>query len=312
MNKYKSAFLGHIIADALGVPVEFNSRSSLRGNPVTSMRAYGTHHQPAGTWSDDSSMMLATLDSLKQGYNPDDIMDKFAAWMIDSEYTPYGEVFDIGIATSAAMMRYFKDQDTKKCGGITEWDNGNGSLMRILPVCLYGYEWEKSGELSEAQVLSRIHEVSGLTHNHLRSKIGCGLYYFCVGAILDGQGSLSERLQVGMTRGFAFYEQAEENLHELSFYDRLRDLTAFAELDEDEIRSSGYVVDTLEAVIWCLLNTDSYCECALTAVNLGDDTDTVGAIAGGLAGLWYGYDAIPEEWIRVIARREWIEELCGE
>ena len=108
-TQIKSGIMGLVVADALGVPVEFMDRKALSQNPVTFMRAYGTHHQPAGTWSDDSSMMLATLDSLKQGYNPDDITDKFAAWLIESEYTPYGEVFDIGIATSAAMMRYFKD-----------------------------------------------------------------------------------------------------------------------------------------------------------------------------------------------------------
>lgn len=309
MNKHKSAFLGHIVADALGVPVEFNSRSSLRQNPVISMRAYGTHHQPAGTWSDDSSMMLATLDSLKQGYDLDDMMLRFAAWMIDNEYSPHGELFDIGIGTRMAIIRWVETRDVRTCGGDSAQNNGNGSLMRILPVCLYGREWEQSGELSEAEVVSRIHEVSGLTHNHLRSKIACGLYYFCVKSILDGQGSLAERLQAGMTHGFTYYEQSEANMYDLSFYDRLRDLAAFAEVDEDEIRSSGYVVDTLEAVIWCLLNTDSYRECVLKAVNLGDDTDTVGAIAGGLAGLWYGYDAIPEEWLEVIVRRKWIEEM---
>jgi len=309
MNQYKSALMGLIVADALGVPVEFNSRDSLRQNPVNSMRAYGTHQQPVGTWSDDSSMTLATLDSLKQGYYLDDMMDRFAAWKNENEYSPHGDLFDIGLGTWKAIDRWVEDRDVKTCGGDSAQNNGNGSLMRMLPVCLYGYEWEKSGELSETEVISRIHEVSGLTHNHLRSKIACGLYYFCVKAILDGKGSLSERLYIGMNRGFAFYERSEECVHELCYYDRLRNLTSFAELGEDGIRSSGYVVDTLEAVIWCLLNTDSYRECVLKAVNLGEDTDTVGAIAGGLAGLWYGEEAIPKEWLDVIVRREWIEEM---
>jgi ADP-ribosylglycohydrolase len=256
-------------------------------------------------------MTLATLDSLnKNKYDLNDMMYRFALWMTKNRYTPHRETFDIGIGTSSAIIRWLKDRDVTTCGGNTEWDNGNGSLMRILPVCLYGYRWEKTGELSEAEVISRIHEVSGLTHNHLRSKIACGLYYFCIKAILDELGTLAERLKVGMTHGFAFYEQCEGAVSELGFYNRLRNLTEFAEVGEKEIRSSGYVVDTLEAVVWCLLNTDSFAACVLKAVNLGDDTDTVGAIAGGLAGLWYGHEAIPKEWRDVIVRRKWIEQLC--
>ena len=95
-------------------------------------------------------------------------------------------------------------------------------------------------------------------------------------------------------------------------YRRLRDLSAFNNLLDGEIKSSGYVVHTLEAAIWCLLNTDSYSECVLLAVNLGDDTDTVGAVAGGLAGLAYGAENIPAKWIDVIARKEWINDLCND
>ena len=84
----------------------------------------------------------------------------------------------------------------------------------------------------------------------------------------------------------------------------------FSEVPESQIQSSGYVVDTIEAAIWSLITTDSFKNCELKAVNLGDDTDTIGAIAGGLAGLFYGYDGIPKEWLEVIQRREWIEDLC--
>ena len=96
----------------------------------------------------------------------------------------------------------------------------------------------------------------------------------------------------------------------LTFYDRLLDPDAFAVIARDNIESSGYVVDTLEAAVWCLLNEDSFDKSLLLAVNLGEDTDTVGAVAGGLAGLYYGYEAIPEKWLSVIKRREWIEQMC--
>ena len=129
-------------------------------------------------------------------------------------------------------------------------------------------------------------------------------------SILAGKGTLNDRLQVGLNTGFTFYEQYLADHENLEYYGRLRDLSSFALLPEDSIRSSGYVVDALEAAVWCLVNADSFETALLKAVNLGDDTDTVGAIAGGLAGLYYGYDTIPAEWLAAIQRREWIEGLC--
>ena len=101
----------------------------------------------------------------------------------------------------------------------------------------------------------------------------------------------------------------EEVAHEKEKYGRLWDVAAFQQLDENEIKSSGYVVDTLEAAIWCFMNTDTYKDCVLKAVNLGEDTDTVAAVAGGLAGLYYGIEAIPQEWMNILPKKEWIDEL---
>jgi ADP-ribosylglycohydrolase len=136
-NMYLDGIMGLVVGDALGVPVEFEEREELRARPVKFMEGYGTYELPAGSWSDDSSMALATLDSLRNGYNPDDIMQKFVAWSENGEYTPYGECFDIGTGTSDAIWRYMQNKDIHTCGGRKESDNGNGSLMRILPICLY-------------------------------------------------------------------------------------------------------------------------------------------------------------------------------
>jgi ADP-ribosylglycohydrolase len=126
---------------------------------------------------------------------------------------------------------------------------------------------------------------------------------------LDRQGLPLERLQEGINNAYIYYRKDIQNLKELNHYNRLIDLHQFQNIPENEIKSSGYVVDTLEAAVWCMINTSSYAECVLKAVNLGDDTDTVAAIAGGLAGLYYGYDNIPTEWLNVIQKREWIEKL---
>ena len=310
-NIWKDGMLGLIVGDALGVPVEFMSRTELMKNPVTGMREYGTHHQPMGTWSDDSSMALAELDSIRTVGTIDytDMMERFSSWCMHGKYTPFGEVFDIGIATSRALMNYAKGIAPLESGGKTEWDNGNGSLMRILPVCLYLFERQKKVCTSENESIYMIHAVSALTHAHVRSQIACGIYYFLVKAILEEEGSLENRLQKGMDRAYQYYRQDLSNHRELENYKRLADLSEFKENPKEGIKSSGYVVDTLEAAVWCLLHSHSYKETVLMAVNLGEDTDTIGAVAGGLAGLYYKEEGIPKEWLQVLQRREWIEEV---
>ena len=310
-NIWKDGMLGLIVGDALGVPVEFMSRTELMKNPVTGMREYGTHHQPRGTWSDDSSMALAELDSIRTVGTIDytDMMERFSRWCMYGEYTPFGEVFDIGIATSRALMNYAKGIAPLESGGKTEWDNGNGSLMRILPVCLYLFERHKKVCTSENESIYMIHAVSALTHAHVRSQMACGIYYFLVKAILEEEGSLENRLQKGMDRAYQYYRQDLSNHRELENYKRLADLSEFKENPKEGIKSSGYVVDTLEAAVWCLLHSHSYKETVLMAVNLGEDTDTIGAVAGGLAGLYYKEEGIPQEWTQVLQRREWIEEV---
>lgn len=310
---YLSGMLGLITGDALGVPAEFKSRDYLKKNPVTCMEGYGSHYQEAGTWSDDSSMALATLESLQRGFNLEDIMNNFVAWSHEERFTPRGTIFDIGGATRRSIRRYERDHNVYTCGEDNPNSNGNGSLMRILPLCIYA-DQEEQKEMTTDEAVKMIHEVSALTHAYPVSLIGCGLYYFCVKAILHETGSLAERLQNGIDRGMDFYNDPKwEEKYSVWFrfhYELIPDLDQLRVTDEDQIKSGGYVVDTFTAALWCLLNTDTYANCVLKAVNLGNDTDTTAAVAGGLAGLFYGYDRIPKDWIEMLARRDEIENLC--
>ena len=182
--------------------------------------------------------------------------------------------------------------------------------MRIMPACLYAYEKVTGKAWDLKQALECVHQVSALTHNHLRSKMACGIYLFMIKNIIEGSGSLSERLQNGIDDAMEFYHEDILNFVELVHYTRLLDLKEFVMCEEDSIKSSGYVVDSLEAAIWSLITTDSLEECLLKAVNLGDDSDTVGAIAGGLATLFYGYDSVPKEWREQIIKEKEILALC--
>ena len=114
----------------------------------------------------------------------------------------------------------------------------------------------------------------------------------------------------GTDDGLKYYGRDISNLTEMAYLGRLFHLFEFKDVPEEQIKTSGYVIDSIEAAVWCLITTDSYKECMLKAVNLGDDTDTVAAIAGGLAGLYYGYEEIPKDWLAVIKKREWIEGMC--
>ena len=310
-NIWKSGIYGLVVGDAMGVPVEFTSGEDRKIDPVTDMIGYGTYNQPEGTWSDDSSMALATLVSIRDKGEIDykDIMERFHDWCMYGAYTPFDEVFDIGIATSRAIMKYSNGAKPLESGGKTEWDNGNGSLMRILPVCLYIVEQQKYKKLSDGEAIDIIHNCSALTHAHLRSKIACGIYYFLVKAVLNKDGELIERLQQGVDNAFKYYGESTES--ELDNYNRLISLSEFKDTPENQIKSTGYVVYTLEAAIWCLVNSSSYEEVILKAVNLGDDTDTVAAITGGLAGLYYGYDNIPDKWKSKLQKRDWIDSLLN-
>lgn len=282
MPKEYNGIMGLVVGDAVGVPAEFKTRDYYK---ITDMQGYGTYDQPPGTWSDDSSMTLATVESVARlgKIDPTDIMKNFLRWT-EGEFTPYGEMFDIGRTTRNAIQRYAQGVPVDKCGSAGERDNGNGSLMRILPLAFTDCD----------DIM--IDAVSSLTHAHEISKIACRIYVHTARKLLKG-------------------EELETILDAMAHEPLFERLPLLKTLERNEIKSTGYVVDTLEAALWCILHSNSYRECILLAVNLGEDTDTVAAVAGGLAGIIYGVDGekgIPEDWIIKIERKEWITELCKE
>ena len=173
-EKVKAVILGHAVADALGVPVEFCSRDELVKKPITDMIGFGTYPYPEGSWSDDTSMSLCTLESLTLGMvNYDDIMINFGKWYYDDDFTPTGEMFDVGNTCSTAIDNYFvKKKPINLCGLDNEHSNGNGSLMRIHPFALMAAYNRKT----HCDWENIIEQASSLTHAHERSKLACKIY----------------------------------------------------------------------------------------------------------------------------------------
>ena len=266
--KVKDEIIGLLIGDALGVPVEFISRDEIKKNPVTDMRGYGTYNQPEGTWSDDTAMVLATMHSIvkKQGIDYDDIMDRFTKWLFDSKYMQGDKTFDCGITTSTAINNYYFDEIPaleSGCSGVR--DNGNGSLMRILPLAYIKNIDYKT-----------IENISGLTHAHKRSKIACVLYVEIAKSMIENNTlSIKEHIEKASDKIKEYYKDSAELKHFEKIFNN----------DLDDISGKGYVIYTFECVVHCLLTTESYRDAVLKAVNIGGDTDTNAAICGGLAGI---------------------------
>ncbi len=289
-----AAIIGSIVGDALGVPVEFMSRESLREAPVVGMRAYGTHRQPAGTWSDDTSLMLCLAESLVEagGIDFHDQASRFVSWMHDAHWTPHGEVFDIGNATGQAIDRLSAGIEPIDAGPSGENHCGNGSLMRILPVGLYLAYADRQERADAASLCGR------LTHGHPRCQLACVMFTEVVACLVRGE-SIQQSLDAGR-------DVLEEHLvgrfpEEAKAFERLLS-PSLSELPEDEVSSSGYVIHCLEASLWCTPRAESFRDGVLAAVNLGSDTDTTGAVAGALLGLRFGSDQLPSEWTASLAR----------
>ena len=238
--KIKDGICGFAVGDALGVPVEFSSRETLQKNPVKTMTGYGTYNMPPGTFSDDTSMTLATISSIcnKKAIDYEDIQSEFLEWLINGKYTQYEKTFDYGNTTYEALLRFKNGFEALNCGGTSERDNGNGSLMRILPlafICDIDYE--------------TIENVSGLTHGHLRSKIACVFYVELAKSMLSSNLTIKKHVKIASDKIRKHYKGSKE----LEHFERI-----FNNNLKDNINSSGYVIDTLESVVYCLESTDSY------------------------------------------------------
>ena len=291
--------MGVAVGDALGVPVEFKKRGTFH---VTGMQGYGTHHQPPGTWSDDTSLTLALADGLlPEEVNLEGVARRFTEWYDKAAYTAHGKVFDVGNATAEAIKRLKKGVAPEKAGGSGERDNGNGSLMRIAPLAFYMF-----GIRSAEERFRIVREVSSITHAHEWSVAACYIYV-----------EMLNKLRMGRKKKAAYTELREDFAHGVPFISKatlgkfvwilVNDIST---LPEEEIRSSGFVIDTLEAAFWCFMTTDNYEDAVLKAVNLGDDTDTTGAVTGALAGLAYGLDSIPQEWRNQLAASDEVRRIA--
>ena len=299
-NQYLGAIIGHAVGDAMGFPTEFSKREELLQNPVIEMIDSPDVGQPAGSWSDDTAMVIATIDSFiqKKYFDYKDIMDKWVKWISKSEYTPTGVAFDIGRTCLKAIKKYCNGTAPLQCGSTSINENGNGSLMRILPVALYAY----SKKLDDTSIRKLTDEVSSLTHAHEVSRLGCYIYVQFIISLLKGFAK-EDSYRYIQNLDYSAYDKNAINLYGRILNEKIEGQIL------DNIKSSGYIVDTLESAMWIFMNAQHYKEAIIASTNIGGDTDTIGAIVGSMAGIYYGFENIPSNWLDKLQRRDYLMEL---
>ena len=303
-NLNKDILLGTAIGDALGLPVQFLDREVIAKNPVTTMEGLDQFNIPAGTWSDNTSLSFCLAESLCNGYDLNDIINKFTKWMYEDYWTPANETFDINYINYFTIVNLRNNGSPHIAGINNKRGNSDGSLMRILPLVPYILNMEEENRFRI------IKEISSLTYRHSGSILAC--IALCEFAIQYINLQLVEEAYQAMQQTILQLLKKEMFIEEDIPFKRLVGLSyeEFKAIELKDIHSTEYVIDTLEASLWCIFNTTNYKDAVLKAVNLGDDTDTVGAITGGLAGIIYGYDTIPSEWLEVLAKKDDIIELA--
>lgn len=301
-NRVRGMIYGLIVGDALGVPYEFNNRGAFE---CKGMSGYGTYNQPKGSWSDDSSLTLITIEHINKGTTLNTLMDDYVKFVYEGYMTPNKECFDVGNTTMRAIEnRKYLKREGVECGLKGVVSNGNGSLMRISPVVVKTIEEDDINNK-----LNIVRSYSSLTHRNEISILGCLIYILVLEEII--RGVLKEDI---LNKVYNKLLGIKEDKY-LNCLDEIY-LNIFngdvKEYKECYIRSDGYIKNTLEASLWIFLNSNEYRDSVLKAINLGGDTDTIGAVSGSLLGCYYGLGSINKDWVLELIGIEGIQKVVDE
>ncbi len=288
-ERYRGCLLGLATGDALGAPVEGAPRGSFR--PLTDMVGAGPYGLPRGTWTDDTSLALCLGESLVEqgGFDPADQMCRYLRWLDDGYMSCASAAFGIGSTTRSALEA-FRETGDPFSGPTDPQTAGNGSIMRYAPLALYYFPDRELIQHYSA-------DSSRTTHGAEECVDACRLL-----------GDVLFRALSGGTKDEMLFGKVPDLVGSPTMCEMARG--DYAAKSADEIRGSGYVVESLEAALWCFHRTETFRDAVLEAVNLGNDTDTTGAICGQIAGAFYGESGIPPEWLGRLEKREMVDSLA--
>ena len=288
------ALWGSVVGDALGVPAEFMDRADLDRQPICKMVGGGHHGQPAGTWSDDTTLTLIACRWTPYGLPSCRFLQDALSWLEAGSWSAHGQCFDVGTTTRQAILSRFLCPDQATWGITGDQASGNGSLMRNLPVAL----WHR-GE-HPTNLIAAARRSSAISHAEPLCQDACAIHALIVAGLCRGQTARQATREAVLA-----LQSTGSQIHPaLSL---VGDFSVFS-ASRDQIRSDGFVASTIEAALWCLDRYSTFQDAVLAAVNLGHDSDTTAAVVGGLAGLIHGNQAIPVQWIEELANRQLLTE----
>lgn len=289
LSRFRGALLGLACGDAVGTTVEFKRRGTFE--LVTDMLGGGPFGLAPGEWTDDTSMALCLATSLVEcdGFNPNDQMDRYARWMREGYLSSNGACFDVGLTVSRALREY-RNSGNPFSGPTAQNTAGNGCLMRLAPVPMFYFG-------SRQAAIDFSGESSRTTHGASECVEACRLF-----------GAMMHSAISGIAKDGILLDHGLDNFNSPGITAIANGV--YASKTVERISGSGYVVESLEAALWCFYHTDSFRDAVITAANLGHDADTTAAICGQLAGGFYGEQGIPEEWLQRLALSEMIGTLA--
>jgi ADP-ribosyl-[dinitrogen reductase] hydrolase len=287
-NRKIGSLVGLAIGDAVGTTVEFEIRGNFE--PVTDMMGGGPFRLNAGEWTDDTSMALCLAHSLvfRNGFDAVDQMNRYCNWYQYGYMSSTGECFDIGFTVSTALRSYLESGNPFS-GTVDEYSSGNGSLMRLAPIPMFFSDLEECIKFAG--------ESSRTTHGSAECIDSCKLF----ASLLYHAYTSTEKAEI-FTRNT--YKPATDKVSRISE-------ARFLDNSYSQLTGSGYVIESLESALWCFMNSNSFEECVLMAANIGNDADTTAAIAGQIAGAFYGLENIPSHWVDKLAMKDEILEIAS-
>ena len=303
VNKVKDGILGFIVGDCLGVPNDFKDREYLKKNMTLDMIGFGSHSLPAGSYSDATSLTLATINSInnKKELNFLDIMNNYKDVVSLGKFTPHNCLFTIGLSTYRGINLFMSgNTNIFKCGATKITDNGSGSLKRMLPLAYYCYY----KQLEDSEVLKYVKHLSYLTHRHEVSVIANYIYVKFIMYLLSGK---TKEKSYNFIRKLDYSIFKESNV---KLFDNIikKDIT---KLKLSNIKTSSYTVDVLEASLWCFLKSKDYESSVFAAINVGDATIALGAITGSFSGIYYTASSINPSWINKVIKIDDILDIIN-
>ncbi len=303
MYRVKEGIIGSAIGDALGTTTKGQAREHLLEHPVLKMTPCIKKGIPKGAWGDSTSLMVATTYAItKRGLDYDYIAENCVSWFTSNRFCSVGESFGIGQTTLKSLIRFTQRQKSAtECGEGLIKDNGNSALKMVLPLAYYFIANKETKE----NVYTTIKNVCSITHRHEISICACYIYVHYAMFLLNGNNKFAAIKKL-KTLDYSMFSN-----NTLEYFSRIL-VGNLSELDIDEINSTSFVVDTLESIIWCFIKSDNYKDCIIATTNIGDDTSSIGALTGALAGIYYGTNKIPKDWYDNVRRKDYLTTISEE